>query len=307
MSTPEPAPAGAPSSRGAGEVRVVCVTYRAGTELEDLARSLRTATRRRWTLVLVENGPDASAVEHVAREHGGTAVATGRNLGYGTAANVGARDGDEPWIVVVNPDVVWHEGSLDALLDAADRHSRAGSLGPALRNTDGTPYPSARELPSLRQGAGHALLGRIWPGNPWTRAYQRRQEDVTETERTAGWLSGACLAVRREAFEQVGGFDEGYFMFFEDLDLGERLGRAGWANVYVPSAVVTHVGGTSWRARPAPMIRAHHRSAERYLHQRYHQWFQAPLRLAVTAGLRLRERVELRAARRATDTGSSRS
>src|SRR5659263_451997 len=92
-------------------------------------------------------------------------------------------------------------------------------------------HPAARELPSLTQGAGHALFGRIWPGNPWTRAYQRRQQQAG-TERAAGWLSGACLVLRREAFEAVGGFDPSYFMFFEDLDLGERLGRAGWSNVY---------------------------------------------------------------------------
>jgi N-acetylglucosaminyl-diphospho-decaprenol L-rhamnosyltransferase len=162
---------------------------------------------------------------------------------------------------------------------------------------DGSRYPSARELPSLTQGVGHALLGRLWPSNPWTTAYQRRQESTVDQERTAGWLSGACLLLRREAFEQVGGFDEGYFMFFEDLDLGERLGLAGWHNVHVPSAQVTHVGGTSWRDRPAPMIRAHHRSAARYLCRRYDRWYHWPVRVAIRLGLRVREQLELRAVR----------
>jgi N-acetylglucosaminyl-diphospho-decaprenol L-rhamnosyltransferase len=113
----------------------------------------------------------------------------------------------------------------------------------------------------------------------------------------AGWLSGACLLLRREAFEAVGGFDEDYFMFFEDVDLGERLGRAGRPSVYVPSAQVVHVGGVSWKARPAAMISAHHRSAERYLHRRYARWYHWPVRAAVSLGLRAREAVELRAAR----------
>jgi N-acetylglucosaminyl-diphospho-decaprenol L-rhamnosyltransferase len=197
---------------------------------------------------------------------------------------------------VANPDVVWRPGSLDALLAAGERHPSAGALGPALLNEDGTVYPSARELPSLTQGVGHALLGKVWPGNPWTRAYQRRQE-TAGTERVAGWLSGACLLLRREAFEAVGGFDEDYFMFFEDVDLGERLGRAGRPSVYVPSAQVVHVGGVSWKARPAAMISAHHRSAERYLHRRYARWYHWPVRAAVSLGLRAREAVELRAAR----------
>lgn len=278
-------------------VRVVCVTYHPGPELADFVTSLRTATTADVELVLVDNGRDTVEAHRVADAHGGRVLEPGRNLGYGAAANLGARDAEQEWLVVANPDVVWEPGALDVLLDAGARHPDAGSLGPAVLNTDGTRYPSARELPSLSQGVGHALLGRVWPTNPWTVAYQRRQESAPDLERAAGWLSGACLLLRRSAFEQVGGFDEGYFMFFEDLDLGERLGRAGWRNVHVPTAQVVHVGGTSWRERPAAMIRAHHRSAARYLARRYHRWYQAPVRLAIRVGLALRQALELRAAR----------
>jgi N-acetylglucosaminyl-diphospho-decaprenol L-rhamnosyltransferase len=275
-------------------VRVVCVTYNPGPELEAQAASLHAATSRPLHLVLVDNGSADDRPERVGAAHGGEVIRAGENLGYGRAANRGAQGATEPWLVVVNPDIVWEPGSLDVLLAAAERYPDAGAFGPVLLNTDGTVYPSARALPSLTQGLGHALFARLWPGNPWTRAYQRRQESSDATEREAGWLSGACLLLRREAFEAVGGFDPGYFMFFEDVDLGERLGRAGWRNVYVPSARVTHVGGTSWRDRPARMISAHHASARRYLHSRYHRWYQWPLRVAITLGLAVREAVELR-------------
>lgn len=292
--SPDPQQVPEPPARPA--VRVVSIVYHPGPELADFARSLATATTAPVELVLVDNGTDPEVTDRVAAEAGGRVVRTGENLGYGGGANAGARGATQPFLVVANPDVVWEPGSLDALLDAAARHPGAGALGPALLNEDGTVYPSARELPSLTQGAGHAVLGKVWPGNPWTRAYQRRQE-TAGTERFAGWLSGACLLLRRDAFEAVGGFDEDYFMFFEDVDLGERLGLAGRPNVYVPSARVTHVGGVSWKAKPAAMISAHHRSAERYLHRRYHRWYQWPVRVAVSAGLRAREVVELRAAR----------
>ena len=116
--------------------------------------------------------------------------------------------------------------------------------------------PSARALPRLGQGIGHAVLGWWWPGNPWTRSYRAERELVTE--RPAGWLSGSCLLLRRAAFDEVGGFDPGYFMYFEDLDLGERLGRAGFgaisgavavapllATAAAPSlgALLLHLGG----------------------------------------------------------------
>ncbi|HEY3436785.1 MAG TPA: glycosyltransferase family 2 protein [Actinotalea sp.] len=272
------------------------MTYRPGPELADFAASLRRATTADVELVVVHNGGEDTAPTAVASEHGGRVMLAGGNLGYGRAANLGARDATTPWLVVVNPDIVWHDGSLDVLLEAGRRHPRAGALGPALLNPDGSRYPSARELPSLTQGVGHALLGRLWPTNPWTRAYQQRQETPAQDERAAGWLSGACLLLRREAFEQVGGFDERYFMFFEDLDLGERLGRAGWTNLHVPTAEVTHVGGTSWRDRPAPMIRAHHESAARYLCGRYHHWYQWPVRVGIRTGLAVRQAVELRRA-----------
>ena len=277
-------------------VRVVCVVYHPGPELDEFAASLARAGTG-VELVLVDNGTDHSRSRAVADEHGAHLVVPGTNLGYGAAANAGAAGAAAPWLLVCNTDLVWQPGALDALVAAGEAHPGAGSLGPALLNTDGTVYPSARELPSLTQGAGHAVFARVWPGNPWTRAYQARQETAGD-ERAAGWLSGACLLLRREAFEAVGGFDDGYFMFFEDVDLGERLGRAGWTNLYVPSAKVTHVGGTSWRERPAPMIRAHHASAYRYLARRYRRWYQAPVRWVLYLGLTVRRRAETRGAAR---------
>lgn len=284
-------------SSPAPTVRVVCVVYHPGEELERFAQTLAAATTAPYELVVVDNGDDHTVARDVVATHGARLVETGANLGYGGGANRGAGGADAPWLVVANSDLEWAPGSLDVLLDAGARLDRAGALGPALLNTDGTVYPSARALPSLAQGAGHALLVKVWPGNPWTRAYRAQHEQAGD-QREAGWLSGACLLLRRSAFEEVGGFDDGYFMFFEDVDLGERLGRAGWANVYVPQARVTHVGGTSWRARPARMISAHHASAARYVARRYPHVWQWPVRVAVTAGLRLRERSELRAAAR---------
>lgn len=285
----------APLSQPPPAVRVVCVVYHPGDELATFARTLSTASTAPVELVIVDNGTDPTVAREVAEEVGAHLVAPGANLGYGGGANLGAQGATAPWLVVANSDIEWQPGALDALVAAGQADPRAGSVGPALLNTDGTVYPSARELPSLTQGAGHALFVRIWPGNPWTRRYQAYERGAG-TRRAAGWLSGACLLLRREAFEAVGGFDDGYFMFFEDVDLGERLGRAGWTNLYVPQVQVTHVGGTSWRARPAPMISAHHASAARYVGRRYPHWYQWPVRRAAVLGLRLRERAELRAA-----------
>src|SRR5665647_3249690 len=102
-------------------VRVVCVTYHPGPELADFAESLRAATASPTELVIVDNGADHTVADDVARRHGARLVIPGRNLGYGAAANLGARGAGQPWLVVVNPDIVWHEGALDLLVEAGER------------------------------------------------------------------------------------------------------------------------------------------------------------------------------------------
>jgi N-acetylglucosaminyl-diphospho-decaprenol L-rhamnosyltransferase len=208
------------------------------------------------------------------------------NVGYGAAANHGAEGGTSEWIVVANPDLVWDPGSLDALLAAGERWPDAGCLGPAIRTKEGDLYPSARAFPSLGRGLGHALFGWWWPRNPWTRSY--RAEQGPPQEGPTGWLSGSLMLLRREAFEAVGGFDPRYFMYCEDMDLCRRLAEHGWANVYVPSAVITHFGGHSTKRRDHEMQREHHRSLYRYLSEHYHGPRWAPLRWALAAGLAAR-------------------
>jgi N-acetylglucosaminyl-diphospho-decaprenol L-rhamnosyltransferase len=249
--------------------------------------------------VLPHTGSTEGAPPRAAAERDNVELLpTGGNLGYGRAANKGIESlpPEVGWILVTNPDIALYPGALDELLAAADRWPRGGAFGPLIKEPSGAVYPSARLLPSLGRGIGHAVVGRIWRGNPWTRAY--RQEDSSITERTAGWLSGSCFLVRREAFESVNGFDSRYFMYFEDVDLGDRLGKAGWLNVYVPSAEVTHLGGHATSRASARMLAEHHRSAYRYLADRHAGPLYAPLRLALRAGLAARAWLEVRRAGR---------
>ncbi len=278
-------------------VGLVTVSFSPGDTLAALLDSVARASAAPVPVVIADNGSTDGSVEAAAERPGVTLVRTGGNLGYGRAANIGvaALDPAVPWVLIVNPDVQLGDGAIDALLAVADRSPDAGAIGPLITDPAGVVYPSARDLPSLGRGIGHALCGWWWPTNPWTRAYRRQADDLVE--RTAGWLSGACLLLRRSAFDQVRGFDPGYFMYFEDVDLGERLGRAGWRSVYAPSAVVTHLGGHSTERQSAAMAVAHHRSAYRYLSRRYSRGWQAPLRLALRGGLAVREAVAKRSAR----------
>ena len=182
------------------------------------------------------------------------------------------------------------------LLEAAARWPRAGSLGPLIRDPDGSVYPSARHLPSLIRGGMHAVIGPMWKSNPWTAAY--RQDRLEPSERPVGWLSGSCLLLRRAAFDDVGGFNERYFMYMEDVDLGDRLGKAGWQNVYVPSAEVLHDKGHATGRDPARNLAAHHTSTYTFLADRHPKRWQAPLRWTMKAALAVRAGLVVRNSRR---------
>ena len=263
--------------------RIVVVTYFPGDFLEDFLASLPAASEGPIPVTVVDNGSTDGSVERAEAHPGVDLIETGRNAGYGTAANLGVAQATEEWVLVVNPDIEFEPQSIDQLLTVADRWPRAAALGPRIHTADGMLYPSARELPSLGRGIGHAAFGWVWPSNPWTASYRR--ERGTPVEGVAGWLSGACLMVRREAFDAVGGFDEGYFMYFEDTDLCERLARSGWDVVYAPSATVVHHGGHATSRNLVAMSKAHHDSAYRYLSRRYRGAWWAPVRGALKAGL----------------------
>ncbi|MGC5027871.1 glycosyltransferase family 2 protein [Tsukamurella sp. DT100] len=283
---------------------VVTVTYSPGEHLENFLTSIDGAFSGVVPRVLmadngsVDGSPEAAEAAHPEAE----LLRTGANLGYGGAINYAvarlrADDAAFPdFLLISNPDVVFGPGSIDALIEAAARHPRAGSLGPLIRDPDGTVYPSARNVPSMRFGIGHALLGAVWKSNPWTRAYQQSQAEVAERE--AGWLSGSCLLVRPEAFAEIGGFDDRYFMYMEDVDFGDRLARAGWSNVYVPTAEIVHAKGHAAGKVPELMLPAHHASAYRFFADRHPGPAAAPLRAAMKVGLAARSRISVLAATR---------
>jgi N-acetylglucosaminyl-diphospho-decaprenol L-rhamnosyltransferase len=144
----------------------------------------------------------------------------------------------------------------------------------------------------LTVGALHALVGTVWPGNPATRRYHMADR-VRSGPSDVDWVSGSCMLVRRAAFDQVGGFDPGYFMYFEELDFCLRLARAGWRVVLEPQAVAVHHIGGSTSSAPYRKVINHHRSAVRFYRRRYEGDPRILLTPVVAAGLAARLVVSL--------------
>lgn len=279
-------------------VGVVTVSYASGEALEQFLSSLREHHGDSVPVVVVDNKPDhEDGVSRIAERYGTRSLPLPANPGYGAGMNAGVRElreqhGDLDAYFFCNPDVIFTEPAILELAASLLADEAAGSIGPRTLNEDGSVYPSARNIPSVGTGIGHALFGRIWPNNPWSRAYKNASD--YDERRAAGWLSGAAVMVKDSVYDEIGGWDEGYFLHFEDIDLGYRIGLAGRTNVFEPAVTVVHSGGHSLKKHSAVAERAMTASAIRFMSKRYSGFWRAPLRLAIVAGLRLRGALRVR-------------
>ncbi len=236
---------------------------------DDLGRCL-DALRRQDGLALgvtvVDNASRDGSAAFVHRRHRWVdLLPLGRNLGFAAANNLALNRGSARYRLLLNPDCLVHAGALAALVAYADAHPDAGLLGPRLLNGDGSLQASCRSFPTV--GAlffRNTVLDRWFPRNRWTRAYLMA-EWCHDRPREVDWLSGACVMARDETIRDIGGLDERFFMYCEDLDWCRRAHRSGWRVVYLPTAVATHLVGRSSDHRPAAMVREHHVSMMRYV------------------------------------------
>ena len=271
-----------------GHVAAVVVDHDAGPLLEGCVRSLLADGAT--PVVVVENGAAGSAaasLEKIPAEGPPTPVRIvrpGRNIGFGAGVNRGlaalAGDPSPPeWVLVSNPDLVVHAGALAALRRALESERAWALVGPRIFTETGEVYPSVRTFPSFTDAAGHALLALFNPANPFTLRYNPGTPDGAVVT-GAGWVSGSCFLARRQALEELGGFDEAYFMYAEDMDLCWRAHDAGWGVGFAGTAEVTHVQGVSTARHPYRMMAAHHRSALRFTFRTTRGWRRAALPLA---------------------------
>lgn len=259
----------------------VVVSHRTPVRAQRCATSLRAAGADE--VVVVDAGSDDDTVERLVPTD--VTVLAEANLGFGRCANAGvaALPPDVDVVVVCNADTVWAPEAVRRLA-AAVRQPGVVAAGPTVVYPDGRPQASARQLPTLGTALGHAALGLWWPGNPWTRRY--RQLDVdTGRPREVDWLSGCALALDRDAFTAVGGFDPRYFLYAEDVDLCVRLRDAGGRLVTVPDAQVTHEVGASTATDRRRMVIEHARSLDRFARQHVLVGPRRPLRPLVRLAL----------------------
>lgn len=276
-------------------VAVIIVSWNTRGLLADCLQSVaETAGADSETVVVDNHSGDGSQVMLRERFPRVRLIENDFNRGFGAANNQAIAATDAPYVLMLNSDACLPPGALARLLERLEREPRAGLVGAQLRYPDGAFQFSHARFPGLWQellvlsGLGRWCYGRWYPsGDP----------DTARGARVVDWVGGACMLARRAALAAVGGFDEGYFMYGEEMDLCYALRAAGWEVWYEPAAVVVHHGGGSSRQTADAIEARLYRGRLRFFRKHYgaaaarlfaaELWLLTPPKLALHALLRM--------------------
>jgi len=274
-------------------VATIIVNYNAGETLQLCFKALRKSLLP-TEITLVDNASSDGSAEILQTQYADQAgvefLFNATNLGFAPAVNAAARHSEADWLLILNPDCILEPETLGQLVDALENDNHAALAGPSVLDEGGqTQRATLRRFPdpwkSLMTASG------LWRLGKWLPLFHGVEVDVSEAgngTEVCEAVSGACMLVRRSAFETVGYLDEDYAMHCEDLDLMYRLKEAGWHCLFVPQARCIHKQGLSSRSRPTWVHFQKHRGMARFYGK-----FQAdssffPIRMLVYAGIWLR-------------------
>lgn len=275
------------------EVTVCIVNWNSGDDLTRCVQAVLARTRVPCELIVVDNGSTDGSLERF--EQSGTpsrVIRAGRNLGFAGGVNRALGEVSTPYALLLNPDAFVHQGCLDALLRRAVQAPRAAAVGAGLRNPDGSLQPASRNFPSPLSHFIEAFrlyrVLRYVPGIGHYYLLLSRQQ----RPQTVDWVVGACMLVRIDAVREIGGFDEGFFMYAEELDWCLRAHRKGWEVWFEPAAVATHRLGGSSRQNELPLMVEQYRSMYRF-YARYYPRSWATAARAITRAAMLARAIGL--------------
>ncbi len=233
-------------------ISVIIVSWNARELLKGCLDSIRISGGSLvQEVIVVDNASTDGSPDMVAEQFSEvTLIRSKENLGFARANNLGLQPASGSWLALVNSDVVVHPGCFEQLINYLEAHDDVGLVGPMITGGDGQLQPSCRRLPTIWSTACRSLaLDKVLSRWPFLSSQELRcRSHVQPVEVEV--LSGCFWVARREAVAQVGGLDERFFFYAEDIDWCKRFGDAGWKVVFVPKAAATHFGGGSSAKAP---------------------------------------------------------
>jgi N-acetylglucosaminyl-diphospho-decaprenol L-rhamnosyltransferase len=243
-------------------VTAVVVNYNSGVWLARCVTNLRGRRTEHPGVVVIDNASSDGSVDQLPDWPAITVRRAHRNLGFGRGVNQALRSVETEYVLVINPDCLIVPAALARLVEELDAHPEAAMVSGRVFDMSGNEQRgSRRRLPTRAQVLAEVLPFSRRGGIDLTD--QPAPADAMEVEA----VSGACMLIRTRALDEVGGFDPGFHLHFEDLDLMARLREAGWQIRLEPAVIVSHAGGVSSRQRAVGVMLAKHRSLWRYLNK----------------------------------------
>jgi GT2 family glycosyltransferase len=255
------------------KLTVVILCWNDFKVIPDCLRSIYSSTQDiSFEVIVSDNGSIDGSIEFIHKNYPQVRVIeNGRNLRFAKANNVGIKASCGEYVLILNPDTIIHDRTLDEVVRFADQHLEAGAIGCRVLNVDGSYQESAWPFRSIRGEWIAALyLRRLAHLSDWfiSDVYEGWKG---ETLRKVDWVSGCFLLVRAQLLKQLGGFDEQFFYYYEDLDLCRRIWQAGYQILYLPEVTITHLGGHSTKKRFPALAFALDREVTRYLY--YYKYY----------------------------------
>ncbi len=266
-------------------ITAVIVSYNTREMTLECLRTLSTVAQpfplETW---LVDNASTDGSVEAIEQAvlPGVKLIANKENLGFGAANNQAMRQAHGEFILLLNSDAFPDADAVRTMLEYLRNHPEVGVVGPRLRYADGTPQVSCYRFPTpLRAWIENVGLSRFLAGHP-------RWEDFAKwdhrTTREVDFVIGACLLVRRRVLEEVGGFDEGFFLYSEETDWQWRIRKAGWRIVFTSDATAVHLAGGSGAQDKAHINQHFFASLDYYVRKHHGLLGLMSFRLAMMVG-----------------------
>ncbi|MEA3401309.1 MAG: glycosyltransferase family 2 protein [Armatimonadota bacterium] len=253
------------------DLSICIVSYNCRRLLSRCLESIREHSGRLSVEVIVADNASTDGTPQMVRERFPEAIvlANEENRGFAGGTNQAMRRASGDVLLMLNPDTEVQAGTLPYLTRFLHERPEAGAAGPAVYGPDGSLQHTCHHFPTLWLSVVAQLgLHRLLPGTRTFGAYDMTWWSHDEPRRV-DWLSGACIATRRDVFEHVGALDEGYFMYSEDVDWCYRLSKAGYERWYLPDVRIIHHEAGSWEGAPQERILAAHRANFRFFGKHY--------------------------------------
>lgn len=250
------------------ELDVVIVNYNAGSTLRNCVKTVLASVGVRARCIIIDNASVDGSVDFCSHYSSAEVllVRNPKNVGFSTAVNQGFALSSGDWVMVLNPDTTVPADSLQVLLAVAQRTAgRVGAFGCLVRNPDGSEQRGCRrDIPTPAKTLAHAFaLQYVFP----KLQFNHTGRPLPVEAQSVDAISGSCMLLNRQAYNEIDGFDERFFLHFEDLDYCVRLHLASWSVVFVPFIHIQHLQGVSSAREPLKVIIYKHKSMLRFFYK----------------------------------------